>query len=305
MTRRTFVGVSAGLAIAMVVLGFWLAPRPAPRPPALVEPARVSPPGAPRPRPAPAGSAAMAPALPAPGPAGLSAEKAARIEKIKRDYDDVRSKAAADYGAAGAAFPGGLNGFLRQLALLEREKRVDFAAFLTPRELEDFEMVESTSGQMVQRRLGETAADEEQRRMVFRLQREYDDRFALTFDVSPKALWEREAERLQVSDRIRATIGDDLFAAWLRGEGADYLQMAELAAQQQLPASAGIELWRVKTEFTLRRLEINAAGVMPTAQFRAAHAALAQLTELRLMGILGAGTVQLARDGVFQWLPKP
>ncbi len=304
MSRRTSIGVGAVLVFAMVGLGFWLAPRPVSPLPALVAPARVSPPGAPRLRPAPAGPAARESAATAPGPAGLSPEKIARIERIKRDYDEVRARASADYASAGAAFPGGLNGFLRQLALLEREKRVDFAAFLTARELEDLEMVETSAGQLVQRRLGESAASEALRHAVFRLQIEFDDRFALTFDVAPKALLERETARREMNDRIRTTVGDDLFAVWLRGEGADYLQLAELAAQQQLPVSAGIELWRVKTEFTLGRLEINAAGTMPIAEFRAKQAALAQKIELRLMGILGAGTVQLARDTAFQWLPK-
>jgi hypothetical protein len=97
---------------------------------------------------------------------------------------------SADYTAAGANFPGGMNAFLRQLALLEREMHGDFAAALTPRELEDYEMRESTTGQSVQRRLAGVAVTEEQRREVFRLQREFDDRFALVFDVTPPALLE-------------------------------------------------------------------------------------------------------------------
>ena len=51
---------------------------------------------------------------------GLSADQAARIEKIRRDYEEIRTKMSADFSAAGDKFPGGLNAFLKQLALLEQ-----------------------------------------------------------------------------------------------------------------------------------------------------------------------------------------
>src|SRR6185503_5624018 len=115
-------------------------------------------------------------------------------------------------------FPGGLNAFLRQLALLEREKHEDFAALLDPRELEDLEMVDTTAGQTVSRVLGDTNATEEQKRQAFRLQREFENKFALTFDLTPPALLTRERERIVTQEKVRAVLGDDLFSSWLRSE---------------------------------------------------------------------------------------
>jgi len=43
---------------------------------------------------------------------------------------------------------------------------------------------------------------------------------------------------------------------------------------------------------------------LSAAQRRAANGALVQQTELRLIGILGAGSVQLERSAALQWLPK-
>jgi hypothetical protein len=304
MNRRLLwrIGLFA-VVVGFAALGFWLAPSQRAIP-AVVEPTRrVSPPGGPesgrvlkQPAPAATASAEVAP---------LAAHTAARVEKIKRDYEEVRAKAATDYAAAGKDFPGGLNGFLRQLALLEREKRADLAAVLSPRELEDFELRETTAGQTVQRLLGDTVASDGQRRAVFRLQFEFEDRFALTFDLTPAALLERETARQQLNGQIRAILGDDLFAAWLRGEGADYAPMAALAERQGLPLAASLELWQTRAEYTRRRLELNAATGMSAAQKRAANAALVRQTELRLIGLLGAGSVQLERNSTFQWLPKP
>ncbi len=290
-----------GLVLGCAVLGFWLAPRRVVVP-ALVEPTRHDPPAAapaPAPRPPDTPSAALPPDL-----LRLAIAKAARVEKIKRDYDEVRAKAAADYAAAGKSFPGGLNGFLRQLALLEREKRADLAAVLTPLELEDLELRESHAGKTVRSRLGDTAATDEEIRAAFRLLWAHEDRFALTFDLSPAALLERETDRRQMNGGLRAALGDALFARWLEGEGAEYSRMAAVAARQGLPVEAGLQLWQVRSDYSVRRLELNAATGMSAVQRRAANAALVRQTEIRLIGILGAGSVQLERDGALQWLPR-
>jgi hypothetical protein len=236
---------------------------------------------------------------------GLSAEeKAVRVAQIKRDYDEVRAKASADYAAAGTAFPGGLNAFLKQLALLERELHADYATVLSARELEDLEMRETGAGQTVQRLLGDTAATEEQRREVFRRQREFDDKFALTFDTTPGTLLRRETERQATQERIRGVLGDGLFAEWLRGEGGDFATFMAFGAQQGLPAGAALELWRAKNDYVLRRLELNAQKSVSPDQTRIAHNVLAEEIRARLLGILGPGGLQAAGPDVLGWLPR-
>jgi len=82
----------------------------------------------------PAGST---PPLSSPRPGLSPGEKAARVDQIKRDYDEIRAKLSAEFAAGRSNNPGGLNAFLQQLALLEREKRQDLAAVLDAAELED------------------------------------------------------------------------------------------------------------------------------------------------------------------------
>ena len=255
--------------------------------------------------PPPERSQAPSPTLPPPAARGppSPAEKAARVARIKRDFDEVRTKAAADYAAAGTAFPGGLSAFLRQLALLERELHADYATVLSPRELEDLEMRETLAGQQVQRLLGDTAATEEQRRAAFRLQREFDNKFALTFDTAPATLLVRETERQATQEKIRAAVGDALFAAWLQGEGGDYGKFSAYTAQQGLPAGTAIDLWRAKNDYTLRRLELSAQRELTPEQLRVAHSVLAEQIRARLLGILGPGGLQAAGPEVLGWLP--
>ena len=150
-----------------------------------------------------------------------AAEKAARVEKIRADYDAIRKGVAdelAAVSAASAAGPGPFGEtrvFLRRLVLLQREERNDLAQVLDARELEDFELRESPAGQLVAARLGATTATEEQRRAVFRIEREFDERYGFVFDVAKEALAERREVRTEIDARIRAVLGDELFRVWM------------------------------------------------------------------------------------------
>ncbi len=297
--------VVAAVALGALLLGlaWWRTHSGRPVPPAGAGAGAVAP--------VPAGGNPGSPGAPrllpvrAPRADALSAaEKIAWAEQIKRDYDEIRKKVSADYTAAGTNFPGGLQAFLRQLALLEKEKHVDLAALLDPKELEDLEMRETTSGQLVQRLLGETAASEEQRRRVFRLQYEFDDRFALTFDISPPALLEREAARQALQEKICEVMGNDFFVSWLKGEGETFTQLTAFTEKQGLPAGAALDVWRAKNEFTLRRLELSARRDLTNEQLRAAQTQVRVNTEARLMAILGPGALTVAYHEVLGWLPR-
>jgi hypothetical protein len=245
------------------------------------------------------------PLAPRPTITGLSAaEKNARVEKINRDYDEITGKISAEYGAAGDKFPGGLNAFLRQLALLAREKRADLAAFLTPRELEDVELRDTSAGQAVQRQLGDTAATDEQRRAVFELQRAFEDKFALTFDLSPAALLARESDRVATQAKIRAQLGDELFGAWLRGEGGEYANAVAFVRAEGLAASVPLDLWRVKSDFLLARLELRARTDLSPTQAREAENALVNQATTRVAGLIGADAIARAGTDVLGWLPR-
>ncbi len=307
MTRPTRPILVAALAGVLLVAGVALLRRPAGSGPS---PTPTSP------------ADARAPAAPVPGSAGGPAAApgaaetenpapdrrrtvAALIARIEADYDEIRSKAAADYAAAGKAFPGGLNAFLRQLALLEREKRADLAKDLTPRELEDYEYGATNAGKQVARLLAGTPATDAQRRAAFRHQLEFEDRFALVFDMSPVALAERETVRHATQEKIRAELGDELFAVWLRGEGAEFGQMRDLVAKQGQPLSAALDLWTVRNEFTRGRLALLADKNLGREQRQAALARLAEQTEIRVASIVGLGGLQAGREAGLDWLQKP
>ncbi|HVU33538.1 MAG TPA: hypothetical protein VHE61_08895 [Opitutaceae bacterium] len=233
-----------------------------------------------------------------------AAEKSARVDKIRHDYDEIRTRAAADYLAAGTAFPGGLSAFLRQLALLERERRKDLLTVLTPAELEALELRESHAGAVVQRLLGSTTASEAQRRAVFRLQQEFDDQFGLTFDLTPAFLLVRERQRQAMQEQIHAILGDALFASWLVDEGPAYASFTAFASAHGLAATVPLALWRLRNQYVIDRLAISALPGLGPEQVRAQQSALARRAEIDARALLGSAAIDPSVDQVLSWIPR-
>ena len=85
---------------------------------------------------------------------------------------------------------------------------------LTPAELDELELAETNAGQTVRRALTGTGATEAQVRTVFRLEREFEDRFALVFDLSPAALLERQRVRDEYDEKVFAVLQPADALAW-------------------------------------------------------------------------------------------
>lgn len=302
--KKTTIAAVGGLIIVIAIIAFrWrAAPSPVGLPDHVLGARGLAPRTGPGPGEVLGGGApdvsAAAPAAAVP----LSPDKWERIAKIRRDYDEIRVKMSADYAAVGDKFPGGLSAFLKQLALLEREMHADFARDLTPRELEDYELHQSTTGQTLQRRLAGAGVTDEQQRAVYRLQREFDDRFSLVFDLSPPALWERMKVQDILRQKIRSELSDAAFAAWLNAEDPSFGAMRGLAAEKGLPPAAGDELWRIKNEWTLRKLEIAAQQGLSPEQRNAMQAAWVGQIRSRVAVLVGADALAPGVEAL-AWLP--
>jgi hypothetical protein len=220
----------------------------------------------------------------------------AHVAQIKKDYEEMMTKFAAEFSVEGKDFPGGLNGYLRQLALLEREKWKDIAAIVSPRELEDLQMQDTHAGKEVQRLLGDTAAAGGARRAVVRVQAEFDDKWALTFDPAPATLLARQSDWLAAEEKILGLLGPDLFGAWLRGDGFDVAQASTWGAQHGAGPEFALNQWRLQNEFVLARLQISAQG-LPPDEAQAKLTALVEHMHERAVAVFGSVVVEAAQAG--------
>lgn len=303
--KKTAFALGAVLALAIGTAWWWrgraVASKPTPQ-----APARAVTRTAPQPAPPPAAAPEVGPKNPdydlALRKRLLGEAKAAKLAKIARDYEEMINDVAAKFSQQGSAFPGGFNAYLKQLALLERAKWEDYAKELTPQEYENLQMHEHVSGKLVTRLLGEAPISPEQRQTVFHLQRDFDDKYALVFDMTPASLLSREIERQALQERIFATLGAQDFQYWAKGEGNDFDNLTQFAQKNGIRAEAPLEIWRIKNDFVRRRLEIMAQKTPNDAI--AAQAALAEQTRNRVATLLGPAALRDAQANGLGWLPK-
>ena len=150
---------------------------------------------------------------------------------------------------------------------------------------------------------GTTAAGDELKHAVFRIRKEFDDKYALIFDLSPAALLARETERQAAQEKILAVLGPELSFAWLREEGPDFSEIATFVGQQNLGRETALEVWRIRNEVTRRNL---AATLQPNTNpeaVAASRAATAAGARERLTAVVGPVAAQAVGPGVFRWLP--
>lgn len=138
----------------------------------------------------------------------------------------------------------------------------------------------------------------EQRRAVFRIQREFDEGAGLNFERTPTALLERETALQNTEEKIWDVLGDAGFAAWLlgRNDGSEPFR-GDLAK--------AVELWRIKTDFKLQELKIRADAGMPDEQKQIQRTSLVLHTEARLAAVVGREALEKDILRVFLFLHVP
>ena len=230
-------------------------------------------------------------------------DRETRVKDILRDYEEIQAKVSAEFSAAGPSFPGGLTAFLRQLSLLEREKRADLAEVMTARELEDYEIRETAAGQRMRMLLDGTAASDGQRRAAFRIEREFNDSYGFYFDVAPAALQIREVARQAKLERVRAVLGVALFGIWLQRDDPGYASLVAFVREQNLADGAALALWQAKNDYLVRKLEIEAR---PDDTIAARRSAALQEARAKVIMIVGPAAMESANSEVVGWLkPAP
>jgi hypothetical protein len=230
--------------------------------------------------------------------------KADRIERIVDDYDQITIAALAGLGALDRKKAGPSPGLLKQLAFIEHARRRDLASVLTSRELEDLELKETKAGRLVNQLLGDTNASEEQRRAVFRLQREFELQFNQTFNSTPLTYLEREYVRQQTQEKIRAALGEELFGVWLAGADELHPKATAFASDHGVSPRIADELRQTRDDYRLATLALHATRELPEHELRAAQRQLTEEIEARVVTILGPALYQAARSELLNWLPR-
>ena len=191
-----------------------------------------------------------------------------------------------------------------KLALLEREKRADLAAILTPAELEDYEMRNSTITMRLRGALTLMDATAEEYRAIYRAQLPFTDLLyptgpGMTVYTAETSRQRNEAQK-QVSDQIRAALGEQRYAEYSRANNYEYQNLYRVAQRENVPIEAVNRIFYLRTSVTEESMRIHDSKLAADARTAALQALVAD-TKAKVIINLGSTLAETYLKNLF-WL---
>jgi hypothetical protein len=216
----------------------------------------------------------------------------AKIDLVQRITDDYAEMS----GQVRAAMQGiTLPEDREKLALLEREKRADLAAVLTPEELAGYEMRTSPITMRLRTALTILDASEAEFRAIYAAHEPFKEVLyptssgGLIFSGSDVMEKRREATR-QVHEQLKVALGDTRFAAYQRSAESEFQQLHRLGQRDNVPHETLVRAYDVRAPTAEASMKIVQDSSLSADAKRAALKQLAQDARTKLLSTLGPTT---------------
>jgi hypothetical protein len=177
----------------------------------------------------------------------FSSDKIDQLVAIRERYDEQRQ---ALLGFARGQYTPSER---EKMAALEKAMHAEFAAVLTPEELENYDLRTSNTANSLRHRLSTFEATEAEFRSLFQLQRAFDQEHAYTGPSDPEQSRLRSEAHRRLQDQIAATLGPTRYADYQRSTDYNFQQANLLVSRLGLPENTALSLYEVQKEFEGRR----------------------------------------------------
>ncbi|MGH7944250.1 MAG: hypothetical protein ACREH8_02215 [Opitutaceae bacterium] len=208
------------------------------------------------------------------------------VQRITEDYAEMTSQVRS--AMQGVTLPEDRE----KLALLEREKRADLAAILTPEEFADFERRTSTITGRLRTTFTIMDASEAEFRTIFKAHEPFKDALyptsggGITYFGSDVMEKRREATA-QINEQLKAALGDARFAEYQRSTDSDFQQLYRLGQRDNVPYETLVRAHDVRIPTAEASMKIVEDRSLSNDARRAALKELAQSTRTTLLSTLG------------------
>ncbi len=211
---------------------------------------------------------------------------AAKVDALRRINDDYAELAAEVRAAAqGIMLPEDR----AKLALLERERRADLAAVLSPAELEHYERRSSPLTERLRQAMTLMDATEAEFRAIYEAQYPYRDLVVPSIGTGSVDFETRRAANREIEARIAAALGPARAAEFQRVSNYEFQQLANLAQRHNLPPAAAVEAFDLRQRTATESERIARDQALSNEQKHAAMKTLAERTRAQLASTLGPG----------------
>jgi hypothetical protein len=210
----------------------------------------------------------------------LSRSKVDLVQRIEDDYGEMLSTVRA--AMQGITLPEDRE----KMALLNREKRADLAAVLSPVELADYELRSSPITRLLTNRLGAFTPTEGEFRALYDMQATLNEKFPYAMGGGSDFQARQETMRA-LSEDLKAKLGPARYDEFTREINSEYQSLNRLAQRDNLPAGAPQRAFSLRDSVGRESMQILENAGLSNDQKRAALLALGQQTRAQLVGLLG------------------
>lgn len=229
----------------------------------------------------------------------LSAGKIELVQRISDDYADMTSQLRA--GMQGITLPEDREKF----ALLDREKRADLAAILTPEELADYEMRTSPVTSRLRTALTIMDASEAEFRSIYGAHVPHTDVLYPTSAGGMVFISDtndaRRAATQKINEDLKAALGPDRFANYQRATDRDFQQLYQLTRADNVSYDTLVRAFDTRQTTADASIKIVDDPQMTPEAKRAALKTLAQQARTQLLSTLGPASGPAYAD-TSRWL---
>jgi hypothetical protein len=216
----------------------------------------------------------------------LPADKQEEVRALTAKFEDLEQDI---YARSGGLL---LDADQEQLKELERQRKMELAAVLTPQELEEHELRHSSTAENMRTQLTGFQPTEEEFRKMFRLQRTFDESFDQAFDTRDDAAMTvraqaEDAAQNALNEEIRKTIGPERFAEYQRAQDTDYRAVLQLTERFQAPPDLAAKVYNMKQAAEQYKLQVESNPNFTEEQRAQIVAALARETERSVATTMG------------------
>ncbi len=233
------------------------------------------------------------------GSAGeATAEQRRKYGDLPKSKIDLIERIADDYTEMISQVKAATNGIMlpedrEKLALLEREKRTDLAAILSPAEREDYEMRNSYITIRLRSALTLLDATLEEYRAIYRIQQPFSDILYPTGPTTftPEMSRQRAEAQKQVADQLKAALGEQRYADFARASNYEYQNLFRLAQRENLSVDAINRTYDLRASAAQESTRIQDAKLTPEARTAALQTLVAD-TKAKIIGNLGSNLAE-------------
>jgi hypothetical protein len=195
-----------------------------------------------------------------------------------------------------------------ELKRVRDQRQAELAQLLTPQELEEYELRNSSSASALRNRFASVPLTEDQFRQIFRMQKSFDDEFG-----SPGAgfskldrggMEKRMTAQRQLDEGVKSVLGDSVYEDYRRNQDLAYRGLMDVARDYSLSADTVNKVYEMKKAVDESVRKLIADTTMPRDERMTALQGIAQETEKAMLATLGQQAFDAYKQNGGFWVPN-